>query len=117
MSLLASTIDVMLSRAAKEDKRLKAPLGDKAEAYNNDLHFQAAVGDALKLKRAAVLAAAMQRGGGGGLAAAMDAVLPLQASRVDLTGFDLGSDDGVMVGTVVAWMKSEPSALTSLTLD
>ena len=55
-------------------------------------------------------------GGGGGLAAAMDAVLPLQASRVDLTGFDLG-DDGVMVGTVVAWMESEPSALTSLTLD
>jgi len=72
---------------------------------------------AIKVKRAAVLAAEMQRGGGGGLAAAMDAVLPLQASRVDLTGFDFGSDDGVMVGTVVAWMKSEPSALTSLTLD
>jgi len=102
---------------AEEDKRLKAPLGDKAEAYNSDPRFEAAVGDALKVKRAAMLAAAMQRGGGGGLAAAMDAVLPLQASRVDLTGFDLGSDDGVMVGTVVAWMESEPSALTSLTLD
>ncbi|EOD22412.1 hypothetical protein EMIHUDRAFT_255107 [Emiliania huxleyi CCMP1516] len=69
-----------------EDKRLKAPLGDKAEAYNDDVRFQAAVGDALK------------------------------ASRVDLSGFDLG-DDGVMVGTAVAWMESEPSALTSLTLD
>ncbi|EOD35793.1 hypothetical protein EMIHUDRAFT_227352 [Emiliania huxleyi CCMP1516] len=69
------------------DTRLEAPLGDKAEAYNHDLRFQAAVGDALK------------------------------ASGVDLTGLDLGSDDGVMVGTVVAWMESEPSALTSLTLD
>ena len=56
------------------DTRLEGPLSDKADAYNNDLHFQAAVGDALKLKRAAMLAAAMQRGGGGGLAAAMDAV-------------------------------------------
>ena len=41
------------------DKRLEAPLGDEAEAYNNDLRFQAAVGDALKVKRAAVLAATM----------------------------------------------------------
>merc|ERR1711938_386833 len=103
-------------RRGAADTRLEAPLGDKAEAYNYDLRFQAAVGDALKVKRAAVLAAAMQRGGGGGLAAAMDAVLPLQASRVDLTGFPLGTT-GVMVGTVVAWMESEPSALTSLTLD
>ncbi|EOD32716.1 hypothetical protein EMIHUDRAFT_230507 [Emiliania huxleyi CCMP1516] len=151
------------------DKRLEAPLGDEAEAYNSDPRFQAAVGDALKVKRAAVLAATMQHGGGGGLAAAMDTVLPLQASSVDLTGFPLGTtgwitasevegeskevgakvvyqgremvvgvtrdsedgwdsedeeDDGnlklvddEMVGTVVAWMKSEPSALTSLKLD
>ena len=98
------------------DKRLEAPLGDEAEAYNSDPRFQAAVGDALKVKRAAVLAATMQHSGGGGLAAAMDTVLPLQASGVDLTGYDLG-DGGVMVGTVVAWMKSEPSALTSLKLD
>ncbi|EOD31475.1 hypothetical protein EMIHUDRAFT_231872 [Emiliania huxleyi CCMP1516] len=98
------------------DKRLEAPLGDEAEEYNSDARFQAAVGDALKVKRAAMLAATMHRGAGG-LAAAMNAVLPLQASRVDLTGLDLGSDDGVMVGTMVAWMKSEPSALTSLTLD
>ena len=71
------------------DKRLEAPLGDEAEAYNYDVRFQAAVGDALKVKRAAVLAASMQHGGGG-LAAAMDAVMPLQAGSVDLTGFDLG---------------------------
>ncbi|EOD35777.1 hypothetical protein EMIHUDRAFT_467364 [Emiliania huxleyi CCMP1516] len=150
--------------AGAADERLEAPLGDEAEAYNNDLRFQAAVGDALKVKRAAVLAATMQHGGGSGLAAAMDTVLPLQASGVDLTGFPLGTtgwikasevegeskevgakviyqgremvvstgvtrdsedeedgklklvDDG-MVGTVVAWMESEPSALTSLTLD
>ena len=63
--------------AGAADERLEAPLGDEAEAYNNDLRFQAAVGDALKVKRAAVLAATMQRGGGGGLAAAMEAVLPL----------------------------------------
>ena len=73
------------SSAARTPVRLEAPLGDKAEAYNSDVHFQAAVGDALKVKRAAVLAAAMQHGGGG-LAAAMDMVLPLQASGVDHGG-------------------------------
>ena len=99
------------------DERLEAPLSDEAEAYNSDPRFQAAVSDALKVKRAAMLAAAMQHGGGGGLAAAMDMVLPLQAGGVDLSGFDFGSDDGALVGTVVAWMKSEPSALTSLKLD
>ena len=39
--------------AGAEDKRLKAPLGDKAEAYNDDVRFEVAVGDALKVKRAA----------------------------------------------------------------
>ena len=40
-------------------------------------------------------------------------MLPLQASRVDLSGFDLG-DDGVMVGTVVAWLLIEPVQIVAI---
>ena len=86
--------------AGAADKRLEAPLGDEAEAYNSDVRFQAAVGDALKVKRAAVLAATMQHGGGSGLAAAMDTVLPLQASGVDLTGFPLGTTGWIKASEV-----------------
>ena len=110
------------AEAAEEAARMVqaklAPLLEgKAEAFNQDVHFQKAVDDALKAKRSVELAAMLAvPGAEGGLEAAIERVEPLQANVVDLSEMALG-EGGADVAVVVAWMRSNPSGLTRLKID
>ena len=110
------------AEAAEEVARMVqtklAPLLEgKAEAFNQDVHFQKAVDDALKAKRSVELAAMLAvPGAEGGLEAAIEHVDPLQGNVVDLSKMALG-EGGADVAVVVAWMRSNPSGLTRLKID
>ena len=104
--------------AARMVRTNLAPLLEgKAESFNQDVHFQKAVDDALKAKRSVELAAMLVvPGAEGGLEAAIERVDPLQGNVVDLSKMALG-EGGAHVAVVVAWMRSNPSGLTRLEID
>jgi len=110
------------AEAAEEAARMVqtnlAPLLEgKAEAFNQDVHFQKAVDDALKAKRSVELAAMLAAAGAeGGLEAAIKRVEPLQLNVVNLSEMALG-EGGADVDFVVAWMRSNPLGLTRLEID
>ena len=82
-----------------------------------DVFFQEKVDEALKAKRSVELAAMLVGAGAqGGLEAAIERVEPLQANVVDLSEMALG-EGGADVAVVVAWMRSNPSGLTRLTIN
>jgi hypothetical protein len=97
--------------------KLASLLEEKAEAFNQDVHFQKAVDHALKAKRSVELAAMLAAAGAkGGLEAAIMRVEPLQLNVVNLSLMALG-EGGADVEFVVAWMRSNPSGLTRLEID
>ena len=110
------------AEAAEEAARMVqaklAPLlKGKAEAFNQDVHFQKAVDDALKSKRSVELAAMLAAAGAkGGLEAAIKRVEQLQGNVVNLSKMAL-DEGGADVDVVVEWMHSNPSGLTRLEID
>ena len=95
------------AEAAEEAARMVqaklAPLLEgKAQAFNQDVHFQKAVDNALKAKRSVELAAMLAAAGAeGGLEAAIKRVEPLQLNVVNLSRMALG-EGGADVDFVVA---------------
>jgi len=99
--------------------KLEPMLKEEAQAFNKDVRFQTAVGEALTTKRSVQLAAMIveaEQVPEGGLEAAIKRVEPLQVNVVDLSGMSLG-DGGVDVALIIEWMRSNPSGLTRLKMD
>jgi len=95
--------------------KLTGLLAEAPTFFNNDAHFQNAVGEALKVKRSVVLAATMATTAES-LAESMPLVELLQGNVVDLRALELAKR-GAHVALVTTWMGSNPAGLTKLTLD
>ena len=105
--------------ASMVQTKLEPMLKEEAQAFNKDVRFQMAVGEALTTKRSVQLAAmivAAEQGPEGGLEKAIKRVEPLQVNVVDLSEMALG-DGGADVALIIKWMHSNPSGLTRLKID